>query len=171
MMAGLVLMTVLEGATSRYWLAAGIVLLGTIAVPAAVFLGARALAVWLHPRLLLYSQLGAYLRVMWVPMGSLAIGYLIIIIVFAGFYGMLARFSPESFANVGEDTGIITWVSFAFFTGVGADYTHIVPVSTGARALVGAQLIPTIGWVLVMFAAVMAYLQPQLQRIARRDRP
>ena len=145
------------------------VLTDTVAVPVAVFLVARAVAVWLHPRLLVYSQLVAYLRVMWVPIGGFAIGYLVIILLFAGFYGMLAHFSPGAFTGVGEDAGIMTWVSFAFFTGVGRDYTGIVPVSTGAQALVGAQLIPSIGWALVVFAAVMAYIQPQLERIARRD--
>ena len=149
--------------------AAQTVLTDTIAVPVAVFLVARAVAVWLHPRLLVYAQLAAYLRVMWVPIGGFAIGYLVIILLFAGFYGMLAHFSPGAFAGVSENAGIMTWVSFAFFTGVGRDYTGIVPVSTGAQALVGAQLIPSIGWALVVFAAVMAYIQPQLERIARRD--
>lgn len=51
---------------------------------------------------------------------------------------------------------------------MGRDYTGIVPVSTGAQALVGAQLIPSIGWALVVFAAVMVHIQPQLERIARR---
>lgn len=149
--------------------AARTVLADTIAVPVAVFLCARAVAVWLHPRLLVYSQLAAYLRVMWVPIGSFAIGYLAIIVFFAGFYGMLAHFSPGAFTGVAEDAGIMAWVSFAFFTGVGRDFTSIVPVSAGARALVGAQLIPSIGWALVVFAAVMAHIQPQLERIARRD--
>lgn len=159
-----------EGGRSML-IAVPVVLAAVMVAPVAAFLGARAAAVWLRPRLLFYSQLAAYLRVMWVPIGSLAIGYLIIIVLFAGFYGMLARFSPGSFVNVGQETGIMTWVSFAFFTGVGGNYTGVVPVSPGARALVGAQLIPTIGWVLVMFAAVMAYLQPKLQQIARRNQP
>ena len=140
----------------------------TIAVPLAVFLVARAAALWLDPRLLIYGQLAAYLRVMWVPIGGFAVGYLVIIVLFAGFYGMLAHFSPGAFTGVGEEAGIMTWVSFAFFTGVGRDYSGIVPVSAGAQALVGAQLIPSIGWALVVFAAVMVYIQPQLERIARR---
>ena len=149
--------------------AAQTVLVDTIAVPVAVFVCARGAAVWLHPRLMVYSQLAAYLRVMWVPIGGFAIGYLVIIVLFAGFYGMLAHFSPGAFTGVADDTGIMAWVSFAFFTGVGRDVTGIVPVSAGARALVGAQLIPSIGWALVVFAAVMAHVQPQLERIARRD--
>lgn len=165
----LFLLVVLEGTPVA--LAAAITILALLPIPVMAFLGARAVAVWLHPRLLFYNQLAAYLRVMWIPIGSLAIGYLIIIILFAGFYGTLARFSPGSFENVGEETGIMTWLSFAFFTGVGGDYTGIVPVSSGARALVGAQLVPTVAWVLVMFAAVMAYLRPRLDRIAERNQP
>ncbi len=141
----------------------------TLVIPPAVFLPARAVSIWLQPRLRMYLQLTEYLRVMWVPIGGFAIGYLVIILLFAGLYGTLARFSPESFAGVGEDTGIMTWVSFAFFTGVGRDYTGIVPVSPGAQVLVGAQLIPSIGWALVVFAVIMVHIQPQLERIARRD--
>ena len=88
---------------------------------------------------------------------------------YAGFYGMLAHFSPGAFTGVADDAGIMAWVSFAFFTGIGRDFTGIVPVSAGARALVGAQLIPSIGWALVVFAVIMVHIQPQLERIARRD--
>ncbi len=66
---------------------------------------------------------------------------------YARFYGMLAHFSPGAFTGVADDAGIMAWLSFAFFTGIGRDFTGIVPVSAGARALVGAQLIPSIGWV------------------------
>ena len=149
--------------------AAQTVLVDTIAVPVAVFVCARAAAVWLHPRLVVYSQLAAYLRVMWIPIGGFAIGYLVIIVLFAGFYGMLAHFSPGAFTGVGDDVGIMAWVSFAFFAGVGRDYSGIIPVSPGAQALVGAQLIPSIGWALVVFAVIMVHIQPQLERIARRD--
>ncbi len=169
MLALLCLLLVAGGELSSIRTAAWVVLRDAVAVPVAVFLCARAAAVWLHPRLLVYGQLTAYLRVMSVPIGGFAIGYLAIIVVFAGFYGMLAHFNPDAFTGVGEDAGIMTWVSFAFFTGVGREYTGIVPVSDGARALVGAQLIPSIGWALVVFAAMMAHIQPQLERIARRD--
>lgn len=169
MMVLLSLFLVLSGEEAGIGDAGLVVLVRCIVVPVAVFVCARTVAAWLHPRLLVYGQLVAYLRVMWVPIGGFAIGYLVIIVLFAGFYGMLAHFSPGAFTGVGEDGGIMTWVSFAFFTGVGRDYTGIAPVSTGAQALVGAQLIPSIGWALVVFAAVMAYIQPQLEQIARRD--
>ena len=87
---------------------AGLVVLGRcVLVPVAVFVCARAVAAWLHPRLLVYGQLVAYLRVMWVPIGGFAIGYLVIVVLFAGFYGMLAHFSPGAFTGAAEDTGIL----------------------------------------------------------------
>ena len=142
-------------------------LLLMVLFPAAGFLLGRAVTTWLQPRLRVYSQLADYLRVMWVPIGGFAVGYLTIIVLFAGFYGMLERFSPGAFAGAG--TGITEWVSFAFFTALAQDYTTVVPASGAARALVGTHLILSVGWALVLFAAVMSSIQPKLDRIARRD--
>ena len=141
-----------------------------IAIPAIVFLVARAAAIWLQPRLRVYEQLTEYLRVMWIPIGGFALGYMAIIIVFAGFGGMLARFSPEAF-NGAEDAGIGEWIAFAFFRARAQDYPGIVPVSAAAWLLVGVQVILAVGWALVVFAAVMSSIQPRLERIARQTLP
>ncbi len=138
-----------------------------VLIPVAGFLLGRAAAAWLRPRLAVYGQLAAYLRVMWVPIGGFAAGYLTIIFLFAGFYGTLERFSPGAFADPG--TGIADWVSFSFFTAVAQDYATIVPVSSGARMLVGVHLILSVGWALVLFAAVMTSIEPKLARIARQQ--
>ena len=138
-----------------------------VAVPIGVFLAARAAAIWLQPRLRIYRQLAEYLRVMWIPIGGFAIGYLAIIVVFAGFGGMLARFSPGAFVGA-EDAGIGEWIAFAFFRALTQDYPGIVPVSPGAWLLVGIQVILAVGWALVVFAAVMSSIQPRLERIARQ---
>ena len=137
-----------------------------VVIPAAAFLLGRGAITWLHPRLRVYGRLADYLRVMWVPIGGFAVGYLTIIVLFAGFYGMLERFSPGAFAGAG--TGIADWVSFAFFAALGQDFATVAPVSVGARALVGTHLILSAGWVVVLFAAVMSYIGPRLERIARR---
>ncbi len=68
-----------------------------VVVPIPTFLAARTFAIWIEPRLRLYVQLADYLRVMWVPIGGFAVGYLAIIVIFSGFFGMLERFVPESF--------------------------------------------------------------------------
>ena len=138
-----------------------------VAVPIGVFLAARAAAIWLQPRLRIYRQLAEYLRVMWIPIGGFAIGYLAIIVVFAGFGGMLARFRPGAFVGA-EDAGIGEWIAFAFFRALAQDYPGIVPVSPGAWLLVGMQVILAVGWALVVFAAVMSSIQPRLERIARQ---
>ncbi len=136
-----------------------------VVLPAVAFLAGRAATIWLRPRLRVYGQLADYLRVMWVPIGGFAVGYLTIIVLFAGFYGMLERFSPAAFADAG--TGIVDWISFAFFTALGQDYATVAPVSVSARALVGAHLILSAGWAVVLFAAVMSSIGPKLERIAR----
>ena len=138
-----------------------------VAVPIGVFRAARAAAAWAQPRLQVYRQLAEYLRVMWIPIGGFAIGYLAIIVVFAGFAGMLARFRPGAFAGA-ENAGIGDWIAFAFFRALAQNYPGIAPVSAAAWLLVGVQAILAVGWALVVFAAVMSSIQPRLERIARQ---
>ena len=84
-------------------------------IPTLMFVFGRAAATWLEPRLRVYAQLAEYLRVMWIPIGGFAAGYLAIILVFAGFCGMLDRFAPDSFTGA-PAAGIGDWVSFSFFS-------------------------------------------------------
>ena len=144
----------------------GLTTFSLVAMPLTSFVLGRAAITWLRPRLRVYGHLADYLRVMWVPIGGFAVGYLTIIVVFAGFFGMLERFQPGAFAGAG--TGIGDWLSFAFFNALAQDYANFAPVSVGARVLVGAHLILSVGWALVLFAAVMTFIGPKLERIARR---
>ena len=155
----------LSGVWHVLWIAFTMTL-SIVLLPVAGFLVGCAAARWLRPRLEVYGQLVAYLRVMWVPIGGFAIGYMTIIFLFAGFYGTLERFSPGAFANAG--TGLAEWVSFSFFTALAQDYAAIVPNSAAARTLVGIHLILSVGWALVLFAAVMTSIEPKLAQIARR---
>ncbi|WP_419939637.1 hypothetical protein [Candidatus Palauibacter sp.] len=155
----------LSGVWNVLWIVFTLIV-SLVLLPVVGFLVGRAAARWLRPRLEVYGQLVAYLRVMWVPIGGFAIGYLTIIFLFAGFYGTLERFSPGAFADAG--TGLASWVSFSFFTALAQDYAAIVPVSAAARMLVGVHLVLSVGWALVLFAAVMTSIEPKLARIARR---
>ena len=155
----------LSGIAHVLWIVFTLVI-SLLLIPVLAFLGGRAAATWLRPRLQVYGQLAAYLRVMWVPIGGFAAGYLTIIFLFAGFYGTLERLRPGAFSDAG--TGLADWVSFAFFTALAQDYAAVVPVSVGARTLVGVHLILSVGWALVLFAAVMSSIEPKLDRIARR---
>ena len=148
------------------WPIAEVLIFWLLVVPAAAFFLGRAAITWLQPRLRVYAFLADYLRVMWVPIGGFAVGYLTIIVLFSGFYGMLEHFRPGAFAGAGA--GIADWFSFAFFAALGQDFTTIAPISASARMLVGAHLILSAGWALVLFAAVMSSIGPKLDRIARR---
>ena len=139
-----------------------------VPLPVAAFLLGRAATTWLQPRLQVYGRLAEYLRAMWIPIGGFAVGYLTIIVLFAGFYGTLERFSPGAFAGVEAGSGVTDWLSFAFFTALGQDFLTVAPDSVGARLLVGVHLIFSAGWVVVLFAAVMSSIGPKLDRIARR---
>ena len=154
----------LTGAAAVVWNVL-MIIISIVAIPLVAFLLGRTAATWLRPRLEVYGQLAAYLRVMWVPIGGFAIGYMTIIFLFAGFYGTVERFGPGSFAGAGG--GFSDWLSFAFFTALGQDYAAVTPVSASARALVGTHLILSAGWALVLFAAVMSSIGPKLNPIAR----
>ena len=140
-----------------------------ILLPVGAFLLGRAAIAWLRPRLSVYGHLIDYLRIMWVPIGGFAVGYLTIIVIFSGFYGMLERFSAGAFSGVGSGAGITDWLSFSFFTALGQDFLTVSPESVGARVLVGVHLILSGGWAIVLFAAVMTSIGPKLERIARRQ--
>ena len=66
------------------------------------------------------------------------------------------------------DAGVGDWIAFMFFRALAQQYPGIVPVSPAAWLLVGAQVVVTVGWALVVFAAVMSSIQPRLERIARQ---
>ncbi|MCY4025325.1 MAG: hypothetical protein OXH75_03305 [Acidobacteria bacterium] len=57
--------------------------------------------------------------------------------------------------------------SDSFFSAFTRNYSGITPASVPARMVVGIQLVLSVGWALVVFAAVMSSIQPQLERIAR----
>lgn len=145
-------------------MAAGV---GLVLIPIPTFLAARTLAIWVQPRLHLYVQLADYLRVMWVPIGGFAVGYLALIVIFAGFFGMLERFVPGSFQGA-ADPDVLTWISFSFYSAIADPGSAIRADSGAARFLVGTQLVFSVGWALVVFAAVMSAIQPQLDAISRR---
>lgn len=147
------------GLLSAFW--------SLLALPVPIFLAARTFAIWVQPRLRLYVQLADYLRVMWVPIGGFAVGYLAIIVIFAGFFGMLERFVPGSFSGA-ADADVLSWIAFSFYSAIADPSSAIRAASGVARFLVATQLVFSIGWALVVFAAVMSAIQPQLDAISRR---
>lgn len=143
-----------------------IFVLEVVVVTVVAFLIGRWSMIWLEPRLRIYGYLADYLTVMWPPIGAFAVGYLTIILLFSGFYGMLDRFYDGAFEYVGS--GITDWILFSFYTSLGQEFGGATPVSVSARVLVGAHLILSAAWAVVLFAAVMSSIGPRLEQVARR---
>lgn len=152
--------------TLRWWITF-LILPALVIYPIAGFTIGRWLALWMRPRIQVFRELLCYLQVMWIPMGAFALGYTVIILVFAGFYGTLHIYSsPPPFEGVDQPT-ILDWIFFSFLTATTMGSENVIPLSRGAQFLVGLETIAGLSWIIIMFAAVMSHLQPQFERIAR----
>lgn len=125
------------------------------------------LAVWGKPRLQVYRELLCYLRVMWVPMGAFALGFSVIILLFAGFYGTLHKYAGTVPFDGVDQPAVWDWVFYSFLTATTMGSENVIPISRPAQALVALETIAGLSWIIIMFAAVMTHLQPQLEQIAR----
>ena len=113
---------------------------------------------WLQPRLRVrpdyLRHVGAYRRVR----GRLSQ-------LFAGFYGMLERFQPGAFSSAG--TGVTT--GFRSRSSTPSPRAHSPGIGRRPRA---CGLILSVGWALVLFAAVMSSIQDWTEsRGATRRKP
>ncbi len=152
---------------SSWWMIAPAVLF-VVLYPVLSFVIGRALALWLRPRIQVYRDLICYLQVMWVSLGAFALGYVIIILIFAGFYGTLHKYATVApFTGVDGPT-MLDWVFFSFLTATTMGSENVIPVTRPAQLLVGMEAVAGLAWIIIMFAAVMSYLQPRFEAMARR---
>lgn len=143
-----------------------IVLVGisTPGVTLGIFIG-----LWLRPRLVKFADVWLYLREMGVFLIGFAFGYLGIALIFAAWFWSLWKVSP-----IGSFNGLPTGPKFGHFfyfsvITIGTlGYGDITPQSPLARALAISEVIIGIGWITVVFAAVISHLQPRLTDIAAR---
>lgn len=145
------------------------VLFSLFVLPLVGFHVGAVFARWLRPRLEVLSELVAYLRAMYVPIGAFSLGYSVILIVFAGLYGSLYRLDGAHFGTPEPAPGRADWLFFALYSAVGTTHSPLRPDSDLAHGLVAGQSIVGVGWAVVVFAAVMSHLQPRLAKISRRS--
>ncbi|MCH9687783.1 MAG: potassium channel family protein [Deltaproteobacteria bacterium] len=131
-----------------------------------VFLASRKFARWLDPRLKFLVVLGRYLRAMAVPLGGFTLGYFAIVIVFAGLFASLARLYPGSFVGLPAGSDFAEWFYLSLATATTLGYGDLAPVTLAAKVLVGLEAILATGWLVAVFAAVTAYLQPRLSQLS-----
>jgi hypothetical protein len=133
----------------------------TLGLWAARFMGKR-----IGPMLLVLRSLWPYIKAMMAPTATFILGYLMIAFIFAGFMGALYRVDPASFNGVrGDQPSFFVFFYYTLVTMTTVGYGDIAPASTFARILSSSAALVSLCWVTVVFAAVIAFLQPRFARI------
>jgi hypothetical protein len=146
-------------------------------VAGGAYLGARLRPGWVE-----FGKTGEYLKAMSLPVLGYALSYLLIVLWFAGCFasaqrwaesGLTPDFFPEDIAlkNLPEGAGFGEYVYFSLVTAATVGYGDITPVSGITKILTSAEILVGVGWTVVVFGAVIAYLTPRFAEIADSHRP
>jgi hypothetical protein len=152
---------------SRGWweaLPVSLMLMGisTPGVLLGIFIG-----LWLRPRFMKFADVWLYLREMGAFLVGFAFGYLVIALIFAAWFWSLWKVSPlGSFNGLPTNPKFGHFFYFSVITIGTLGYGDITPQSPLARALAISEVVVGIGWITVVFAAVISHLQPRLIDIA-----
>ncbi len=124
----------------------------------------------IRPGLLELGRVRPYLGVMQWPVVGFAVGYLLIVLWFAGLFSSVYHAHPaNSFAVAGNATQHATWGTFLYFSFMTIStlgYGDIHPSSALTQALTSIEVFVGIGWTVVVFAAVVAYVTPRFAAMA-----
>lgn len=144
------------------------------------FLGAWVAGIFLvsllEPWIRELRNLNIYLHAMWKPLGAFILGYMTFVVLFAGAYSTLHRLATETgspnppFAGDGVSDNVVftEWVYFSVVSATTLGYGDIRPVGQTPRLLVSIQTLIGIGWLVVGFGAVLAYMQRPFERISMK---
>jgi hypothetical protein len=112
-----------------------------------------------------------YFRPLIWPSIGFAIGYLAIAIIFAGYYAALNLMDAGAFKLEPEDATATLgdFVYFSIMTQLTLDNGKIEPLAKSAKAALVAHGLLTVGWNLLFFAAMTAYVQRFWARIDEED--
>lgn len=138
--------------------------ISTPLVPLGIFIG-----LWLRPKLVKFADVWLYVREMGVFLIGFAFGYLGIALVFAAWFWSIWKISPiGSFNGLPANPKFGHFFYFSVITIGTLGYGDITPQSPLARALAICEVVMGIGWITIVFAAVIAHLQPRLADVATR---
>ncbi len=115
----------------------------------------------LSPSLFVFRAIAPFVQLMWVPLLGFLLGYLALVIVSAGAFASLYRLDQRAF-EWGSVTAP-TWADFVYFAMLNAmtlGYSDLRPANGVAKTLVVSESLLSSIWLLAVFAAIMAYLQP-----------
>ncbi len=120
------------------------------------------------PALREFTGTSAYLRAMARPAAGFLLVYLTAAFLFALCYRGAWTLDPAAFGHpdrAAMSLGDFFYFSVVTLTTVG--YGDIAPKSTLAKALAGAEMIASVGLLVIAFPAVLAYLQPRFEVITK----
>lgn len=118
-------------------------------------------------RIHLYEKISAYLKVMAKPVVAFFIGYLVIMLCFAGLYSLAYIHDHQVFNHLKNDSLTdMLYYSFSIITGLG--FSIIEPEKPITLFLTGLENFLGLVWVTVIFAATIAYLQKPFEALSLR---
>ena len=118
----------------------------------------------LLPEIEVYKVMIKYLQAMLLPVGAFIVGYLVLILLFAGFFTLCYRANISSFVGSSHYTFLhFVYYSINIITTLGA--TQIEASSSTAKILAGTEVVLGMMWVTVILAAAISHFQTQFNKI------
>jgi Ion channel len=113
-----------------------------------------------------YAQIWKYFRVVSVPMIGLLAGYLLTMLIFAGYFAAVYRNQPSgSFSGLPENAAFWDFIYFSLMTISTVGASDIRPEVWQAKLLVAVEAAVAMVWTVVILAAIIAYLEPRFREI------
>jgi hypothetical protein len=107
------------------------------------------------------AQVFRFLHRLGRPMVAFGLGYLAIVLVFASVYGALWRLDgARTFSGLPGQPNFGDFAYFSLITAATVGYGDVAPRSTAARLSAGVEIIVSLGWTIVVFAALMSIFAP-----------
>jgi hypothetical protein len=155
---------------------AAVVAIGCLAL--SVELGSQ-LGARLRPSIEVFEKIMPIFRVMSLPVAGFTVGYLAVALWFASTFAFVNTLDRRAFVELNLKTGDYTltpnesgtfgdFLYFSMTTNPPLGYSEIRPVSTVARTLVTLESILGTGWIVIVFAAILAYVTPRIDDILKQ---
>jgi Ion channel len=136
-------------------------------------LAGQAFGARLRPGVAAFAEAAAYLRAMALPVVGFTLGYAFLVLWFAGCFAAVGRLDSAAFSSVsagapapGRPFGDFLYLSIMTLSTLG--YGDLQPASALARLLTSVEAVGGFAWTVIVFAAVLAYLQPRFDEVQRR---
>lgn len=112
----------------------------------------------------------AYVKVMLWPAVAFALGFFGIVIWFAAMYASLFRVDDAAFSGAAT-SNFWDFLYFSLLSIAGLDASGLQAVSPLAKTFVAIEVVAGIGWIVVVFAGVIAYVEPRFRVLHQMRQP